>query len=292
MKNWEDQGAGAESAQIHGRRSLTEEQRLQRAYFRRRYAGGRNAFARILDYVALRGILFLCAYWLFLPRFGRSGKTLLLAAIALAIAMLILRMGREIAFERFVKKETARIRRALLSDALAIADPQTLIGLVSSLCPFGETPVALARALPIDADTLLEVVRKYRGSGAIHVFGCTGYQPQAVSLAERSNGLLTLHAPEELFAAAKRAGMEPDEACVMEYIASAERQRRRKRRMLRQQASPFAVMSGKKYFITALVLLGVSFLTPYALYYRMLSGLCMTIAAGSAAFHARSAHTA
>ena len=253
------------------------------AYFRRKYSGGRSAFARVVDYIVLRLIVFVCAYLFFAPKFEKRGTAFLLAAIALGIAMLVLRLAREIAFDRFVGRETARIRKILLQDKLLLADVQTVAGLAGGLCPMSERAVVLQRALAVDADALLSLVRSHRGYGRLHVFSCTAFDRTATEFAMRANGMLLLHEPEELMKAASKAGMSPPQEAVYAFIETEQQNYRKQRRRQRQRFSPFAAVSAKKYLFTALILIGASFLTRYTLYYRMLAGLCVTIAACSAA---------
>lgn len=261
-----------------------EQARLCKAYYTRKYYGGRNTFARVLDYMVLRGIAFICAYLFFLPRFSKQSTVLLLSGIALGILMLVLRMGRQIRFERFTKKETARIRRILLTDKLLLADQPTLISFVSGRCPLGETPIVLAQAQDTSADSLLKALRTYKGSGHLHVFTCVGYDRSARAFAGRMWEHMTLHEPEELLRAARLAGMEPDNGQVEAWIVQQQRNLRKKRQSTRIKASPFAAGGAKKYVMTGLVLMGLSFFTRYTLYYRMLAGLCMSIAACSTMF--------
>lgn len=248
-----------------------------RSYMRGKLCGGKNRFARALDYVALRLILFISAYYLYLPRFASRPRAMLLAAITLAMAMLLLHLGGEIRYERFCQRELTRVRKLLLQDRLSMLDMQSAIPLVSSLCPVGATPVVLQRALPVNADALLAIRRTHAACGELHVFSCTPYDEAARAYAARTNGLLVLHAPDELLSAALRADMRPSDDEVYEAIAAqlAYEKTRRRRRL----PTPFATGGACKYALLALLLTALSFLTSYALYYRLLAGLCMTVAA-------------
>ena len=154
---------------------------------------------------------------------------------------------------------------------------QTAIPLVSMRCPTDTAPVILQRALPVNANDLLVLVRTHTGCGELHVFSCSAYDDTATAFAARANGKLALHAPEELFAAAGEAGMTPSEADAKKSIlAQVAFEKRRKRRKSMQA---YIVTGARKYALIALLLLGLSFVSGYALYYRMLAGFCMTIAA-------------
>lgn len=273
-----------DSSESPGFDQQREQARLCKAYYARKYYGGRNPFARTLDYIVLRGIAFICAYLFFLPRFPKQSTALLLSGIALGILMLLLRMGRQISFERFMKNETARIRRVLLTDTLLLADLPDLIALVSGRCPLGETPIVLAQAQNTTADSLLKALQTHKGCGHLHIFACVGYDRSAREFAGRMWEHMTLHEPEEILRSARLAGMEPDSGQVSEWIAQQQRNLRKKRQSIRIKASPFAAGGAKKYVMTGLILMGLSFFTRYTLYYRMLAGLCMSIAACSTMF--------
>lgn len=253
-----------------------EEKAIAR-YMRKRMSGGRGAFARAVDYVVLRLLAFAAAYLLFLPRFESRATAVLLSAIVLALFMLVLHMANEIRYARFSSRELIRVRRQLLQDALLLLDMQTLLPLVSARCPEETTPVVLQRALPVDANQLLALVRTHRNCGELHVFSCSAYDETAKTFALRTNGLLALHAPEELYSAASDAGMQPSEDDAKKSILAQAKRERRQRRGV--PALDLAVGGARKYALIALVLTGLSFATDYALYYRMLAGFCMTLAA-------------
>ena len=230
-----------------------------------------------MDYIALRLILFAAAYLLYLPKFEKRATVLLLAAVTLAIAMLTLHLFHAVRYERFCEREWNRIRRQLLCDRLLLLPMQLAIPLVSSLCPPETTPVVLQRALPVDANALLAVVRTHGGCGELHIFTCTAYDDTAKAFAARTNGMLVLHPASELQAAAEEASMRPDDEAVFSAILSELSNEKKHRRNggFRQ----FVTGSALKYFLIAAGLFALSFITDYALYYRLLSGLCMSFAA-------------
>lgn len=267
-------------------RQLLDTRRLNR-WLRKKQCGGRGLFARTVDYAALRAVLLAAAYLFFAARFPFRATALLLAAIFLAICMLILRLYREISFARFRIKELSRIRDQLLTDKLLLLDVPGALTLVSGLCPLGETPVVLQRALPVDANALLAVLRTHRDCGKLHVFSCTPFDAGAQALSQRMESHVALHAPRELYQAAREAGVTVDSGELNAYLLTCLRRRPRGTRQFSLPDAPAA----RKYACIALLLLGLSFFTDYALYYRLLSGVCMSIAAAGASMRrtARSA---
>lgn len=289
MKVDKDCGQGTNGGTRHVYAATQAEAERQRAwrreaYFRRAFSGGRSLFARVADGVGLRLIVLGAAYLAFAPRFSSRLTALLLATITLGIASLVMRIAREILFERFVTREKKRIARMLLSDRLLLADMQTVAGLAGALCPQNERTVVLQRAMPVNADALLALVRARRACGKLHVFTCTSFDRSAEAFAARSNGRLVLHGSDELISAALDAGMEPSQREIFDYIEAESCVARKRRHAASDHRSPFVFGSVKKYLLVALLLGGASFLTRYPLYYRMLAGLCMTIAAIGATF--------
>ena len=255
------------------------EARLYR-WLQRKRCGGRTLFARALDYVTLRAVLFFAAYLFFRARFPARGTALLLAAIFLAICMLVLRVYREISFARFRDQEMGRLRERAFADRLLLLEMPILLPIVSTLCPIGETPVVLQRALPVNADSILALLRTHRGCGRLHVFSCSPFEASATALAARMEALVALHAPTELFCAARKAGItvEPDEFSAFLHACVVPKRTRAARRFHAPDAT-----GARKYALVALLLFGLSFLTDYTLYYRLLSGVCMSIAAAGGA---------
>ncbi|MDO4572026.1 MAG: hypothetical protein Q4C13_01555, partial [Clostridia bacterium] len=86
---------------------------------------------------------------------------------------------------------------------------------------------------------------------------------------------LELIPPEKLIEAAERQGLRPDMDAVFAHILREEAQR--KQRKSRLGGLSFRPGAAKKYLVTALLLFALSFLSRYALYYRMLAALCMSV---------------
>ena len=124
---------------------LTKKQLLR--YFKRRRYGGRNLFARTLDYIALRVILFVAAF-LFFRLHLDTPRSALLAALSLAVASLLLHVAREIAMARFIEKETIRIRRFLMRERLMFLPEAAFLELCQRSSG-AENPIPMQRAAPM-----------------------------------------------------------------------------------------------------------------------------------------------
>lgn len=242
-------------------------------YYRREAAGGRSAFGRALDYAALRLILFVAFLLFFRSRLAEEAAALTLAGISLAAAMLLLRVARILRLERFTKRETARIRGTLLADKLMRLPEDAYYGLVSSLAEPGAAVYPLQRAEPADADAVLSALRAHGDAARIAVFCTSGYAKSARLLAERSDPPVKLIPPDTVSRAVRGSVLTPSDEEVQRAIEQRLESRKAAKRSV--QRRPFAGGLSGKYAFTALLLTAASFFTGYALYYRMLAGICM-----------------
>lgn len=263
-------------------------------YFKRRRYGGRSTLARALDYTALRLILFIAAFLFFRLRVD-TVRAVILAAIALTISALLLHVVRDVTMERFIKKELRNIRRVLMREKLAYLDEEAFL----SLCKRAgscDDPIPLQRAEPVGADTLLPLLR-HNTARTVVVCSSAGFTPAAETFVSRSSAMrpqqrARLLGPDALIAAAgPNDALWPDDEAVDAYISSELRLGAKMRARLKEffGSGAWGGASAKKYAITALILLAASFLTRYTLYYRVLAGLCLTIAA-TAVFFRRVPH--
>ncbi len=264
---------------------LTEKQLLR--YFKQRRYGGRNLFARTLDYIALRVILFAAAF-LFFRLHLDTPRSALLAALSLAVASLLLHVAREITMARFVKKEMIRIRRLLMREKLMFLPEAAFLELCRRAGGV-ENPIPMQRAEPVGADALLPLLRQSPDQ-ALVICSSAGFTPAAEAFVLHSPRRARLIGPDALVTAAGQAdALWPDDEAVHAYIAAEQRRRAGARRRLGELLRENAGAYGRKYALTAGILLLLSFFTRYTLYYRILAGLCLSIAAASL-FRRHAAH--
>lgn len=246
----------------HGKKSI-------RRYFRRGLAGGRSALARAVDYMALRLLILAGAFLFFRQRVTGLWWALLLAVLSLLLGIVLLHIVYELRFERYVFKEMRRLRQHLLCQKIALMDKTALLPIAQSLAG-GESPALLFCAEPASADALLPLARK-KDVKAVCATG--GYSPAAERFAAQAG--LWLIPQGALLEAATREGLAPGDREVYRYILTEDANRRKKR--LRLSGLLFSGGAAKKYLVTGLVLLALSFLSRYTLYYRLLATVCMSI---------------
>lgn len=245
------------------------EKKSIRRYFRRGCAGGRSVLARAVDYLALRALILAGAFLFFRQRVSGVLWALLLAVLSLLLGMVLLHIVYELRFERYVNKEMRRLRRHLLSQKIALMDKKALLPIAASLSA-GDTPALLFCTAPVQADALLPLARK---KDVKTVCATAGYSPAAEAFAAQAG--LRLIPLGALLDAAVKHGLEPNNQDIYRHILQAEALKRQKRPRL--SGLLFAGGNAKKYLVTGLVLLALSFLSRYTLYYRLLATACMSI---------------
>ena len=245
------------------------EKKSVRRYFRRGLAGGRSALARAVDCVALRALILAGAFLFFRQRVTGLLWALLLAVLSLLLGMVLLHIVYELRFERYVGKEMRRLRRHLLSKRITLMDKTALLPIVQTLAG-GENPSLLFCAEPASADALLPLARK---RGVTTVCATGGYSPAAERFAAQAG--LTLIPQSALLDAAARQGLSPSDTDIYRYILEEDANRRKKRPSL--SGLLFSGGAAKKDLVTGFVLLALSFLSRYTLYYRLLATVCMSI---------------
>ena len=257
-----------------------------RRYFRRRQARGKSVFARILDTAMLLFLLFAALFLALRGRGLRTEHALPLSVVALLFFAVLLLIYRRASLARFIPREMDRLRRQLLQEKLVLIRAEEFARLCRAAAGEAE-PLVFQRAEPLGADELLPLLKNARAQRT--VCAGAGFTEAAKTLAGRMEKSVRLIDGEALIDAAMRdAALRPG---VEEVYAAIEKEllaQKARRRLAR--ALPAAGGSCKKYLIAAALLLLCSFLTRYALYYRMLAGLCATIASARFLLE-RSAHT-
>lgn len=243
-------------------------------YYAERFSGGKRTLARVLDYIALRSILLLAAIAFFRVQGFAAGIAVLLGTIVLAIGMLLMRLVHAVRYDAFVRRENKRIRQEILLRQMMLLPHEVFLEKIRPLAEESRV-FGLQCAMPADANDLLQILRFAGSTAAIAVFSTAGYTKQAQEFASLAPVKLHLYGAKELESCASLLS-QISIADVHDYIGTALQKRKEQKKRL--QAQPFLPGSAAKYFFIAALLTGASFLARYALYYRMLAGLCSTIA--------------
>jgi len=254
------------------------------AVFRKRFGGGRSLFARALDYFAIRAVLLIAAFLYFRALVESERIAAALSLIALAAAMVGMRIVREARYARFLLRERASIRRAIFLERLIFMPEDELLSLVEPLSS-GRPVVVLRHAEAAGPDALYPALRLYEGPFALFATG--GYADGARAFQRRCRPDVVLLEPDAVAAAAENSKAYPTDEDVSERIR-AERESQREQRRGRVSRA-FARGTAKKYALCACVLFAASFFSGYTIYYRVLASLCALFSA--LAFFASSGNT-
>lgn len=269
-----------------------KEQRKLLGYYKQRMYHGRSALARAFDFFTLRLVFLLSCYLWFLSLVHNQLLAGMLSAIAVLMFSVVMSLINSIRLDRFIEKERARLNDENLREQLALMPREEFMGLAwraaekrsdietvdGALRLHGEPCILypVQQFSPLSADDMLSIYRVARRQKAVHVLLYTAVPAgaEAESFCRRLSEIqIHIESPEALLVLC-REGVTPDTAdeLVKKKLEDAAAEKKRKR------AQPFAAGQARKYLISALVLLLTSFLTRYALYYRLLAGVCLCLA--------------
>ncbi|HPY37078.1 MAG TPA: hypothetical protein PLH38_04520 [Clostridia bacterium] len=256
-------------------------------YYKQLQHGGRSLAARIADAFALRLVFAAASYLWFRYNIENHIIVILLTATTTLIFMAALKLWNEISFDRFVQKESERLLDTVLRERLLLLDEGEFLELCECVCrdlPGFENATlwCMQHSLPIDADDVLAAYRRARRQNAQFLAICSlsGCTQAASALLLRLPIRSEYISPDILLRFARQTkefsvGAED----VNAHIRSRQSVVHERRKQM--QAEPFAPGRAKKYLVCALILAAASFITGYALYYRLLAGLCLMLAGTS-----------
>ncbi len=256
-------------------------------YYKQRQHGGRSLAARIADGIALRLVFAAASYLWFHYNIENHVVVILLTSLTTFIFVAALKLWKDISFDRFVQKESARLCDTVLRERLLLLDESEFYELCECVCadlPGFENAMlwCIQHSLPIDADDVLSAFRRARKQNAqlLAVCSLSGCTEAASALMLRLPIRAEYISPDLLLRFAKQTKTFAVEAeDVNAHIRSKQTVVLERRKQM--QAEPFAPGRAKKYLICAAILAAASFITGYALYYRLLAGLCLMLAGTS-----------
>ena len=238
----------------------------------RRFCGKRRGLGRWMDRVAacLFGfaLCFLTARGLaLLPRF-------LLSFVALALTATALSLITKWRFLRFVPTEERRLRLLQLKTELLLLPQKELFAVCQQLYP-KESILLFLQAAPVSTDDLLRRLRRRTGAVTL-LLSLSPLDPAAEALFfdRYPNGVA--ERPETLLERIDASGLHPITRPVSQIVLREAQMARNKRGALQGRA--FFSVPVRGYLGCAALLLLLSFLLRGALYYRLLSALCMSLA--------------
>lgn len=255
---------------------------LLKRYYKNRLYKNRTVFARALDFIVLRLIIFAALYLWFKSNGTPSGLSVALSVIVTLMCCVAIELIKSIRLDRFIKKERVRLKREHALQTLLVLD-RGEFSRIARFC-FERTEgegllFAVQKAAPLDPDDVLRAYRmaKQKQAEAIHVFYATSATDSAVRMAGRFSDVdISLHGPDDILEYADELGLYLDaetlEASLIDGIVEEKRNRRKKKMVV------FTSARARNYLLIALGLIALSFTTRFALYYRLMAGICITFA--------------
>jgi len=258
-----------------------------RRYYKRRQSGGRGAVARVADGVILRAVFAAGCYLWFRQNIKNEVLMILLTAVTLLLFFLALRIWRDIRFDKYAHKEEERLKDTVLCERLLMLPAADFHGLckrvVEELPGFEQAYlVTFQRVSPLSEDDVLQAFHAAQAEGysELALFSLSEASDAASALLKRLPVRAECLPPAALMHMAQQMdGFTVTQEDVAAHIRSTLAVQRERR--ARMQAEPFAAERAGKYLVCAIVLALASFITGYALYYRLLAGLCLLLCAAS-----------
>lgn len=256
-----------------------------RRYYKRRQNGGRGVLARTADSVMLHAVFAAGCYLWFRQNVKNEMLMILLTAATILLFFVALRIWRDIRFDRYVRREEEHLKDDVLRERLLMLPAVDFHGLCKRAAEhipgFEEAYlVTFQRMAPLTEDDILAAFHAAQAEGysQMAIFSLSEPSEAAAALLKRIPARTECLPPAMLSQMAQQMdGFTVSDADVARHIRSALAVR--KERRARAQAEPFAAGRAGKYLLCAGVLTLASFITGYALYYRLLAGLCVLLSA-------------
>jgi len=258
--------------------------RSLKKYYKQRQRGGRNTLARIVDYVCLRLIFAAACYIWFRVNIPNTAAAFILTAIATGLFVIASHLWGQFRFDAFVKRENERLMRLIALERLTLLDRQAFDAWMARVSDgiSGLEDAYKVGVQCIDPIQCNQVLRMYRFAKDQHAekiaFFCTApLSAKAQALCSRLE--ITYVGPDDLLSFCKADEQSPicTDADILARIRS--EQAADATRRSRLQSHPFAKGRTLRYLVCGAILIGVSFFTRFALYYRLLGGVCLALSA-------------
>ncbi|HWR22285.1 MAG TPA: hypothetical protein VN366_02310 [Feifaniaceae bacterium] len=256
-------------------------------YYKQRQHGGRGAAARVADGVVLRVVFAAGCYLWFRHNVANEMVVILLTALTTFLFLVAMRLYRQLSFDKFVQKEKERLTDVVLCERLMLLPEEEFFALsrrIVELLPGFENAhlTCIQRASQLGEDDILAAFHAAQKEGAeqMVLISLSNCRDQALALLGRLPVRVELVPIPMLLRMARQlegyAVTDEDVETHIRSLMGAQRARRE-----RMQAEPFGAKHAKKYLVCAVVLTLSSFITGYALYYRLLAGVCLLLSATS-----------
>lgn len=277
---------------------MSEQKQVLRYYKRRMYRG-RTQFARLFDFVALRIVFFVAAYLWFLNTVTNQLLALILSVIALMMFIVVLKLAADIRLDRFIRRERERLSKKSYFEQMVLLDRSEFLSLCRAyLNTQGNVRLdgdnctidghaclifTVQQLEPLKSDSVLHAYHLARKREMEHVllFCTSAISAEAEAFKRRLSAVdVRIVEPEKLVKVLLGSEEAEDAMERVDRILESEIERERTERK-RTLTQPFAPGRARRYLFAGAALIGASFITSYALYYRILAGVCFMLAGTS-----------
>ena len=256
---------------------------------RKKLRKGRSIFSHAVDYIALRGLVFMLCYMWFGGNIQNNVAKVLLSIVTSAFISISLDLINSLRLDSLIKKERTAAAEQELNRRISLLSEKErndiIIRYISSHREsFGSDKLIchVSRASGISADDVTKAARTARerkaSSAALFYSGTVSCDASKAvySLGDMPFEFIPLRSilgPDEL----KALMPTSDEADAI-IVSRAEAEHRRRRAAM---LSPFAEGHTRRYLLCAACLTAMSFFVEFSLYFRLMAAACIIMAAAA-----------
>lgn len=254
---------------------------------RKKLRKGRSLFSQAVDYIALRGLIFMLCYMWFGGNIANNVAKMLLSIVTTVFISISIDLINSLRLDSLIKKERSCAMEKELNRRISLLSERernAIIGrhIASRREYFGRDKLVcfVSRASGISADDVIKAARgaRDRSASAVALFYSGNISHEAekavYSLEDMPFEFIPLRSilgQEEL----KTLMPTTEEADNIIVSQAQEEHRRRKAAM----TSPFAEGHTRRYILCAACLTAMSFFVEYPLYFRLMAAACVMMAA-------------
>ena len=256
---------------------------------RKKLRKGRSIFSQAVDYIALRGLIFMLCYMWFGGNISNNVAKVLLSIVTTVFISVSLDLINSLRLDSLIKKERNTAAKLELERRIALLgekERNAIIGkhIASRREYFGCDRLIchVSRASGISADDVIKAARaaRERGASSAVLFYSGDISSDAKMTAYRMEDM-----PLEFISL--RSVMEQEnlkhlmptvEETDAIIVSRAEAENRRRRAAM---SSPFAQGHTRRYLLCAACLTAMSFFVNFSLYFRLMAAACILMAATS-----------
>ena len=256
---------------------------------RKKLRKGRSIFSQAVDYIALRGLIFMLCYMWFGGNIQNNVAKVLLSVVTAVFISISLDLINSLRLDSLIKKERSAAAEQELERRISLLSEKERNAIIarhisSHRESFGNDRLVchVGRASGITDDDVVKAARAVREKNVTSavLFYSGSISPQAKKTAYRLEDIPMEFIPlSSILCKEELSGLMPtsEEADAI-VISHAEAEHRKRRAAM---TSPFAEGHTRKYLLCAACLTAMSFFVESALYFRLMAAACIMMAAAA-----------